>query len=89
MYFNHLNRNKRDVVIDLQQERGKEVFKKLVRNADVLIENNSARVMPNLGLGWADLKQINPSLIMVSMSGFGATGPSKDWVAYGSNIETT
>lgn len=89
MYFNHLNRNKRDVVIDLQQERGKEIFRELVRNADVLIENNSARVMPNLGLGWEDLKEINPRLIMVSMSGFGATGPSKDWVAYGSNIETT
>ena len=89
MYFNHLNRNKRDVVVDLQQDRGKEIFKELVRSADVLIENNSARVMPNLGLGWEDLKQINPRLIMVSMSGFGATGPSKDWVAYGSNIETT
>jgi crotonobetainyl-CoA:carnitine CoA-transferase CaiB-like acyl-CoA transferase len=89
MYFNLLNRNKRDVVIDLSDDRGKEVFKDLIRDADVLIENNSARVMPNLGLGWDDLKAVNPRLIMVSMSGYGATGPNKDWVAYGSNIETT
>ena len=89
MYFNLLNRNKRDVVIDLSDPRGKEIFEDLIRGADVLIENNSARVMPNLGLGWDDLRQINPRLIMVSMSGYGATGPHKDWVAYGSNIETT
>ncbi len=89
MYFNLLNRNKRDVVIDLSDDRGKEIFKDLIRDADVLIENNSARVMPNLGLGWEDLKAVNPRLIMVSMSGYGATGPNKDWVAYGSNIETT
>jgi len=89
MYFNLLNRNKRDLVLDLSRDRGKELFKELIRDADVLIENNSARVMPNLGLGWDDLKAVNPRLIMVSMSGFGATGPAKDWVAYGSNIEAT
>src|SRR5699024_6555970 len=53
------------------------------------IENNSARVMPNLGLAYEDLKAVNPSLIMVSMSGYGADGPHRDWVAYGANIETT
>lgn len=89
MYFHLINRNKRDVIIDLSQPRGQEVFKELIRDADVLIENNSARVMPNLGLAWDDLRAVNPRLIMVSMAGYGATGPNKDWVAYGSNIETT
>jgi crotonobetainyl-CoA:carnitine CoA-transferase CaiB-like acyl-CoA transferase len=89
MYFNEMNRNKRDVVIDLSHAAGREAFLDLVRDADVLIENNSARVMPNLGLDWDVLHEVNPRLIMVSMSGYGASGPRRDWVAYGANIETT
>ena len=89
MYFNEMNRNKRDVAIDLSQPAGRDVFCDLVRDCDVLIENNSARVMPNLDLDWEALHEINPRLIMVSMSGYGASGPRRDWVAYGSNIETT
>lgn len=89
MYFNEMNRNKRDVVVDLSKPEGREVFLELAAWADVLIENNSARVMPNLGLDWDQVRQANPSLIMVSMSGFGADGPRRDWVAYGANIETT
>ncbi len=89
MYFNEMNRNKRDVALDLSREEGKEVLLDLVRQCDVLIENNSARVMPNLGLGWEQLHQVNPRLIMVSMSGYGVDGPRQNWSAYGSNIETT
>ena len=55
----------------------------------MLIENNSARVMANLELDWPVLRTVNPGLIMVSMSGYGADGPRRDWLAYGSNIETT
>ena len=86
-YFNKLNRNKMDVCIDLGVPDGKEAFLKLAAWADVLIENNSARVMPNLGLGYDDLRGVNPGLIMVSMAGFGADGPYRDYVAYGANIE--
>jgi crotonobetainyl-CoA:carnitine CoA-transferase CaiB-like acyl-CoA transferase len=86
-YFNKLNRNKRDVCLDLGVAEGKAAFLKLVEWADVLIENNSARVFPNLGLGYDDLSKLNPGLIMVSMAGFGATGPYRDFVAYGANIE--
>jgi crotonobetainyl-CoA:carnitine CoA-transferase CaiB-like acyl-CoA transferase len=89
MYFNEINRNKRDVVIDLSNAAGRDAFLDLIRQADVLIENNSARVMPNLGLDWEVLRAVNPGLIMVSMSGYGASGPRRDWVAYGANIETT
>lgn len=89
MYFNLLNRNKRDVVLDLSTDQGKDVFRDLIARADVFIENNSARVMPNLGLDYGALREVNPRLIYVSMSGFGATGPWRDWSAYGSNIEAS
>jgi crotonobetainyl-CoA:carnitine CoA-transferase CaiB-like acyl-CoA transferase len=89
MYFAEMNRNKRGVCLDLSKPDGRAAFLELVRHADVVIENNSARVMPNLGLGYEDLKAVNPSIILVSMSGYGADGPHRDWVAYGANIETT
>jgi crotonobetainyl-CoA:carnitine CoA-transferase CaiB-like acyl-CoA transferase len=89
MYFYEMNRNKRGVCIDLSKPDGRAAFLELVKTADVVIENNSARVMPNLGLGYEDIRAVNPSIIMVSMSGYGADGPNRDWVAYGANIETT
>ena len=89
MYFNLLNRNKRDLVVDLSADEGKQIFLELMREADVFVENNSARVMPNLGLDYETVRQENPRLIYVSMSGFGATGPWRDWSAYGSNIEAS
>ena len=89
MYFNLLNRNKRDLVVDLSAEEGKQIFLELMREADVFVENNSARVMPNLGLDYETVRQVNRGLIYVSMSGFGATGPWRDWSAYGSNIEAS
>jgi crotonobetainyl-CoA:carnitine CoA-transferase CaiB-like acyl-CoA transferase len=89
MYFYEMNRNKRGVCVDLAKPDGRAAFLEMVRNADIVLENNSARVMPNLGLGYEDLKAVNPSIIMVSMSGYGGDGPHRDWVAYGANIETT
>jgi len=89
LYFAEMNRNKRDVCIDLAVPDGRQVLLDLVRTADVLIENNSARVMGNLGLDWPALSAVNPRLVMLSMSGYGADGPRRDWLAYGANIETT
>jgi crotonobetainyl-CoA:carnitine CoA-transferase CaiB-like acyl-CoA transferase len=89
MYFNLLNRNKRDLVVDLSADEGKQIFLELMREADVFVENNSARVMPNLGLDYETVRRENPGIIYVSMSGFGATGPWRDWSAYGSNIEAS
>lgn len=89
MYFAEMNRNKRGVCLDLGHPEGRAAFLELVETVDVVLENNSARVMPNLGLTYEDLKAVNPSVIMVSMSGYGADGPKRDWVAYGANIETT
>ena len=86
-YFNEMNRNKRDIALDLSKPRGRELFLELARWADALVENNSARVMPNLGVGYEQLREVNPRLVMASICGFGATGARRDWVAYGSNIE--
>lgn len=87
-YFNKLNRNKRAICLDLSKPLGKETFLRLVRTADAVIENNAARVMGNLGLDWPVLREANPRLVMCSMSGYGATGPERNYSAYGSNIET-
>ena len=87
-YFNKLNRNKRGIALDLAKPKGKEVFLRLVQQADVVLENNAARVMANLGLDYPALSQVNPAIVMCSLSGYGATGPHRNYSAYGSNIET-
>ena len=88
-YFNLLNRNKKGIGLDLSTPQGKELFMSLVEKADVLIENNSPRVMPNLGLSYEVLEAVNPNLIMCSMSGMGMGGPEEQYIAYGSNIEAS
>ena len=88
-YFNLFNRNKRDLVLDLATPEGKELFLRMVEVSDVVLENNSARVFPNLGLDYETLAARNPRIVMCSMSGFGATGPEAQYVAYGSNIEAS
>jgi crotonobetainyl-CoA:carnitine CoA-transferase CaiB-like acyl-CoA transferase len=88
-YFNKLNRNKRAICLDLAKPEGKAVFLELVKRADAVIENNAARVMGNLGLDFAALSAVNPGLVMCSMSGYGASGPERNYSAYGSNIETS
>jgi crotonobetainyl-CoA:carnitine CoA-transferase CaiB-like acyl-CoA transferase len=88
-YFNKLNRNKRAIALDLSKPRGKELFLELVKQADVVLENNAARVMAQLGLDYPALRAVNPGIVMCSLSGFGNTGPERNYSAYGSNIETT
>ncbi len=86
-YFNKLNRNKRATCLNLATDEGRAVFFELVRRADGVIENNAARVMTHLGVGYDVLREVNPGLVMCSMAGFGATGPERNYSAYGSNIE--
>lgn len=74
-YFAYINRNKKGMTLDLSQEEGKEVFKELVKTADVVCENFRVGTMDKLGLGWDVLKEINPRLIYASISGFGLEGP--------------
>ena len=79
--FLWLNTGKKSITLDIKSEKGKEIFKRLVKDADVLIENFSPRVMPGLGLNYEILRGINPRLIMASISNFGQTGPYKDYKA--------
>lgn len=75
VYYANLNHNKRGITLNLKEEKGKEVFKKLVAKADVVIENYRPGVMEKLGLGYDVLKEINPRLIYGAVSGFGSYGP--------------
>lgn len=70
-----MNRNKRGIVVDLKHDSGKAILRRLVKDADVLIENYRADTLPSLGLGYEDLQRINPGLIYAAISGFGRTGP--------------
>ena len=81
--FNEVNRNKLGMALDLTKPRGVAIFKRLAAISDVVIENYSPRVMGNFGLDYPVLQGLNPGLIMVSMPGFGATGPYRNYVANG------
>ena len=88
-YFNLLNRNKRDLGVDLSDPAGRDLFLDLVEKSDIVLENNSARVFPSLGLDYENLRARNEKLIMCSMSGMGLGGPEMQYLAYGSNIEAS
>lgn len=75
LYFANINRNKKGITLDLKTEEGKEVFKRLVEKADIVVENYRPGVMDKLGLGYDDLREINRRIIYGSVSGFGNTGP--------------
>jgi crotonobetainyl-CoA:carnitine CoA-transferase CaiB-like acyl-CoA transferase len=77
-YFLGINRNKKSLVVDLQQEAGKEILRRLVATADILVENYRPGVMDRLGVGYAALAEINPRLIYCAISGFGLSGPMRD-----------
>lgn len=86
-YFNHNNRNKYGLALDLSSAAGRDVLLRLCAISDVIVENYRADVMDNLGLSYEAVRQANPTIIYVSMPGHGKTGPEKDYVAYGSNVE--
>jgi succinyl-CoA:(S)-malate CoA-transferase subunit B len=68
-------RNKKSATLDLRKAEGAELLKRMVREADILVENFQPGTMEKWGLGWEVLKEVNPRLIMVRISGFGQTGP--------------
>jgi crotonobetainyl-CoA:carnitine CoA-transferase CaiB-like acyl-CoA transferase len=76
--FLMMNRNKRGIVVDVKTAGGARVLRRIAEMADVLVENFAPGVAERLGLGYAELRKINPTLIYCSISGFGRTGPYKD-----------
>ncbi|MDF1854061.1 CoA transferase [Pseudooceanicola sp.] len=76
--FAMLNQHKRDITLNLKAEEGKEILRRLVADADVLVENYAPGVMDRLGLGYEALREINPGLIYASGTGYGLSGPDRD-----------
>lgn len=74
-YFMNLNRNKKGMTLNLKSEKGKEIFKELVKQSDIVLENYRPGVMEKLGLGYEELRKINPAIIYGAVSGFGHYGP--------------
>ena len=83
--FHYLNRNKRGITLDIRKATGREIFLRLIREADVLIEDLRPQSAADLKLDFAHLKEVNPKLIVVSITPFGLTGPYKDYKAYAIN----
>ncbi|WP_461392848.1 CaiB/BaiF CoA transferase family protein [Desulfosporosinus fructosivorans] len=81
-YYLSLNRNKRGMTLNLKTDAGKEIVRRLVAESDILIENFRNGTMEKLGLGYNELKEINPRLVYCAVSGFGRTGLMKDEPAY-------
>ncbi|WP_368652545.1 CaiB/BaiF CoA transferase family protein [Ornithinibacillus sp. 4-3] len=74
-YYLSVNRNKKSIVLNLKEEKGKEVFYKLVKDADVVVENFRPGTLKRLGADYDTLKELNPGIVLASISGFGQTGP--------------
>jgi CoA:oxalate CoA-transferase len=86
-YFLALNRNKKSVVLDLKNPKGREIFYELVKVSDVVVDNMRPRALKNLKCDYEDLKQVNPRIISCSLSGFGHTGPYRDRTAFDLTIQ--
>jgi crotonobetainyl-CoA:carnitine CoA-transferase CaiB-like acyl-CoA transferase len=80
--FNATNRNKLGLTLDLARPEGVRLFKELVRRSDAVVQNYSPRVMPQLGLSYESLREVNPAIVMTSVSGFGQEGPWRDYVSF-------
>jgi crotonobetainyl-CoA:carnitine CoA-transferase CaiB-like acyl-CoA transferase len=83
------NLNKRDITLDLTSEPGRDLVRQLARDADIVIENFSPRVIEHFGLDYESLKELNPNVILLRMPGFGLRGPWRDYVGWALNFEQT
>ncbi|MEE8372890.1 MAG: CoA transferase [Dehalococcoidia bacterium] len=81
LFWFHFNTSKKSITLDIESPDGKELFKTLVKTADIVVETFQPGYMDGLGLGYAALKEVNPGLILTSITPFGQTGPYKDFKA--------
>ena len=81
-YYLSVNRGKRSITLSLDKPEGQRIVRALAARADILLENYKVGTLPRFGLGYEDLKKINPKLIYCSVTGFGQTGPRRDQAAY-------
>ncbi len=81
--FNQWNQGKRSVTVALNTAEGKQLVRDFVANSDVVVQNFATGVLDRLGLGYAALREVNPRIILASISGYGQTGPWRNYMAYG------
>ena len=86
-YFAVHNAGKRGITLDLTGEPGRELLRRLIPHSDVLVESFTPRVMKAFGLEYEAVRRLRPDIVMLSMSGYGQTGPRRDWSAYGMGLE--
>lgn len=86
-YFLSANRNKQSLTLNLKDERGRAILRRLVQQADVLIENFKVGTMARLGLGYDDLRRINPGLVYCAITGYGQSGPYHERPGYDTVIQ--
>lgn len=84
---NDLARNKYDITLELDTPEGLSLLRRLVAISDVVVDNYSPRVMPNFGLDYPRLKEMNPAIILCSMPGYGSEGPYRGFISYGTNVD--
>ena len=84
----HVNRGKKSVVLDLRSEEGRSVFVDLARNADAVVEAMRPGALHRLGIGFEQLRKINPKIVFITISGYGMTGPYKDYPSHGIAYDT-
>ena len=82
-YYNQYNQGKRSITLNMKHPRAVEIAHKLVKASDVVSENFAYGVMERMGLGYEDLKKIRSDIVMISLSGYGRSGPEKECVSYG------
>jgi formyl-CoA transferase len=80
--FGLMNFNKRSITLNLKSDEGKEIFRRLVRKADIVVENFEAGTMDKMGLGYSVLREVNPMIIYACGTGYGTTGPNRNLPAF-------
>lgn len=82
-HFNQWNQGKKSVAVDMSKPQGIELAKEFIAEGDIVVQNFSTGVMERLGLGYDELQKINPRIILASISGYGQTGPYREYMGYG------
>jgi len=82
VYYLSANRNKKSLAVNFRTKEGLALLKKIALKSDVVVENFKVGTMEQMGLGYEELSQLNPALIMASISGYGQVGPAKDWPGF-------
>lgn len=84
----HLNRGKKSIALDLKTEAARRIYRDLVRDADVVIEASKPGALAKYGLGYEELRKINPKIVFITVSGYGMSGPYKDMPSHGIAYDT-